>query len=110
MPKYEVTLKENIKANKQEYKAGVQLTVDAELYAELEVHNIITNVREIEGEIVVDLSNETQLVEKLTELPDYKRIKTDEIKTQLALYNVTFEKNDKSELYELLKAAIESGE
>lgn len=48
MPKYEVTLTGNVKANHQEYRSGEKLTVDEALYDELKTHNIIKNVHEIE--------------------------------------------------------------
>lgn len=115
MKKYELTLTKAVRVNGKRHELGSVVEVDKRTFAELKYHQAF----EKHVEVIVDTIDhnkqnsdaqipQTPAATLIKTLPDYKNIKADEIKDQLLLREIPFDTNDKSELYELLKTAMEN--
>lgn len=109
MTNYEVTLTKAVRVGGKRQEAGAVVEVDERTYAELKYHQAFEHAVEVQGDSNKQ-DDKTPAATLLEELPEYKNIKADDIKEQLTLREIPFDTNDKSELYELLKTAMENAE
>lgn len=108
MKQYEVTLTKAVRVGGKRRQAGTVVEVDERTFAELKYHQAFEQATEVKGE---GKKQEDKTPGTLLEtLPEYKNIKADDIKEQLILRKIPFDTNDKTELYELLKTAMENGD
>lgn len=112
MKHYEVTLTKAVRVGGKRREAGAVVEVDERTFAELKYHHAFEQATEVKSDAKTpeDKTQDDKTPATLLEaLPEYKNIKADDIKEQLTLREIPFDTNDKTELYELLKTAMENG-